>query len=112
LPWADAARVPGQSIALTDQPVHRRITSQTIGVVHILVATEVAKDGLAKQSCHRVLAVLAGAWIDELVANHIRQPEGVIELSVGKQSGVGGDPGTVEFKLQAAVEIEPQRTTN
>jgi hypothetical protein len=67
---------------------------------------------LAKQSGHHVLAVLAGAWINELIANHIRQPEGVIELAVGQQSGVGGDPGTVELKLQAAVEIEPQRTIN
>jgi len=37
------------------------------------------------------------------------QPERVIKLSVGKQAGVGGDPGTMKLKLQAAVEIEPER---
>ncbi len=98
--------------ATTDNPAHRRITSQAIGVVHVLIATEAAEDGLTKQSRHRVLAVLAGARVNELIANHVRQPEGVIELTVGKQSGVGGDPGTMELKLQAAVEIEPQPTIN
>ncbi|CAH2404626.1 hypothetical protein MES5069_440004 [Mesorhizobium escarrei] len=106
---ADAGRAPGQSIALTDQPVrrgsgrrqgtrcrcscngvaadnpsHRRVTSQAVGVVHVLVATQATEDGLAKQSCHLVLAALAGARIDELVANHVRQSERVIELTVGK----------------------------
>ncbi len=59
-----------------------------------------------------MLAVLSGVWIDELNASHVRQPERVIELSVGKQSGVSGDLGTVELKLQVAVEIEPQRAIN
>ncbi len=59
-----------------------------------------------------MLAVLTGARIDEFVANHVRQSEGAIELAVDQQSGVGGDPGTVELKLQAGVEIEPQRTIN
>ncbi len=62
-----------------------------------------------KQSRQRVLAVLAGARINQFIANHVRQPECVIEFTVGKQSSVGGDPGTMKLKLQAAVEIKPQR---
>ena len=54
-------------------------------------------------------AVLAGAWVNETIANHVGQPERVIEFTIGEPSGVGGDPGTMKLKLQAAVEIEPER---
>ena len=36
-------------------------------------------------------------------------PLGVIEFTIGEQSGVGGDPGTMKLELRAAVEIKPQR---
>jgi hypothetical protein len=36
------------------------------------------------------------------------QAEGVVELAVGEQAGVGGDPGAVELERQAAVERDPQ----
>ena len=54
-------------------------------------------------------AVLAGARVNETIANHVGQPERVIEFTIGEPSGVGGDPGTMKLKLQAAVEIEPER---
>jgi hypothetical protein len=31
----------------------------------------------------------------------------VIEFAIGKQSSVGGDPGALKLKLQAAVKIKP-----
>jgi len=54
-----------------------------------------------------VPAVLAGARINEFITNHVGQPECVIEFAIGKQSSVGGNPGTMKLQLQAAVEIEP-----
>ena len=96
----------GQSAGFAADLARAKPPRLVIAPILVLVAIQATEDGLAKQSCHLVLAVLAGARIDELVANHVRQPERVIELSVGKQSGIGGDPGTVELKLQAAVEIE------
>ena len=39
----------------------------------------------------------------------IGQPERVVQFAIGQQSGVGGDAVAVEFQLQAAVEIDPQR---
>jgi hypothetical protein len=36
------------------------------------------------------------------------QAEGVVQLAVGEQAGVGGDPGAVELELEAAVERDPQ----
>ena len=93
-----------------DNPAHRRITSQAVGVVHVFVATEAAKDRLTKQSRQRVLAVLAGARVNQLIANHVRQPECVIEFTVGKQSSVGSDFGTVKLKLEPTVKIQPQNS--
>ena len=95
--------------ATADNPAHRRVTSQAVGVVHVLIATEAAEDGLAKQSCQRMPAVLAGARVIETIANHVGQPERVIEFAIGEQSGVGGDPGAMKLELQAAVEFKPQR---
>jgi hypothetical protein len=54
-------------------------------------------------------AVLADARVNETIANHVGQPERVIEVTIGEQSGVGGDPGAMKLELQAAVEIKPQR---
>ena len=39
---------------------------------------------------------------------NLGQAKGIVKLSVGKLSGVGGDPGTVKFQLQATVKIDPK----
>ena len=39
------------------------------------------------------------------IARRCGQSQRVIEFPVGKQTGVGGDPGAVELQLQAPVEI-------
>lgn len=38
----------------------------------------------------------------------VGQPEGVVQVPVGQQRGVGGDAAAVEFQFQATVEIDPQ----
>ena len=43
-----------------------------------------------------------------MIAISVR-PQDVVQLTVGEQPAVGGDPGTVEFKLDPAVESGPQR---
>jgi hypothetical protein len=55
-------------------------------------------------------AVLASACIGEHVPGHSAETESVIEFAIGQQSGIGRDPGAMELKLHAAVEIEPERT--
>jgi hypothetical protein len=37
------------------------------------------------------------------------QLKGIIKLSIGKKSGVGGDLGAMKFQLYSTVEIDPQR---
>ncbi len=110
-PSGRARGLPGYG-APADNPSHCGIASRAVGVVYVLMATEAAEDGLAKQSNHRVPTVLAGARIDRLMAGHVRQAERVIRLAAGRPSGVGGDSSTVELELQAAVEIEPKRPVN
>ncbi len=85
--------------------------SQAVGVVHVFVATEAAEDRLTKQSLQRVLAVLARARVNEFIADHQGQAEGIIEFAIGQQSGVGRNSRTVELQFRAAVEIQPQWLT-
>ena len=55
--------VPGEEIAqgldarngaTADNPTHRRTTSQAVGAVHVLIATEAAEDGLTARITLRV----------------------------------------------------------
>ncbi len=40
---------------------------------------------------------------------HAGQPKRVIEFAIGVQAGIRGNSAAVDFQLQAAVEIDPQR---
>ena len=54
-------------------------------------------------------AIPAGARIRQQVTRHRAETEGVVEFTIGQQSGIGGDPRAMELELQPVVEIEPQR---
>ena len=43
--------------------------------------------------------VLAAAAVEELGDRDLGEPEGVVELAVGEQAAIRGDPGAVEFEL-------------
>lgn len=49
------------------------------------------------------------APIDQVLTRDGHQAERIIEFTIGQQSGIRGDAGTVELKLEAVVEIEPER---
>jgi hypothetical protein len=53
--------------------------------------------------------VVATAAVEELCDRDLGEPEGIVELPVGEQAAVRGDPGAVELELDPAVEIDPQR---
>jgi len=93
----------------TNNPPHGGITAQTVGIVHVVVATKTAKEGLAELSRHAVPPVLAGAAIGENIPSGIGQLKGIIKLSIGEKPSVSGDLGTMKFQLQSAVKIDPQR---
>ena len=91
-----------------DDPPHGGITAQTVGVVHVIVATKTAINGLAKLPDHAMPPVLAGTAVLEKAPGNLGQAKGIVKLPVGDKPSVGGDLGTVELKLQSTVEIDPQ----
>ena len=66
-----------------DNPAHRRITSQTVGVVHVLIAAKASKDRLTKQPRHAVPSVLAGAAVLEKTSGNLGQAKGIVKLPIG-----------------------------
>jgi hypothetical protein len=40
---------------------------------------------------------------------HVGEPEGIVEFAVGKQATVRGNPRSMEFELDAAIESGSQR---
>ena len=63
---------------------------------------------LPEQALNRILAVLASARVNEFIADHQVQAEGIIEFAIGRQSSIGRNSRTVKLQLQAAVKIQSQ----
>lgn len=90
-----------------DDPAHRRIVTQALGIVDIFVAGEPAEHRLSQQPDQRVSPILASARVGEHVARHPAETDSVVEFPVGQQSGIGRDPRTMELNVHVTVEIEP-----
>ena len=88
-------------------PPHGEITAQTVGVVHVVVATKTAKHRLAELPDHAMPPVLTGTAVLEKAPGTLGQAKRVVKLPIGEKSGVGSDLGTVELKLHLTVKIEP-----
>jgi hypothetical protein len=68
--------------------------------VHLIAST---------QHAHQIVpAVPPRAAINQVLLRDGHQAERVIEFAIGQQACIGGDAGTVELQLEAAVEIEPE----
>jgi hypothetical protein len=91
-----------------DDPPHGGITAQTVGVVHVIVPTKAAENGLAELPDHLMPPVLARTAVLKKAPGNLSQAKGIVKLPVGEKSSVGSDLGTVELKLQSTVEIDPQ----
>ena len=53
--------------------------------------------------------VPAAPPLAECRGGHRGQAKGIVQLAIGEQAAVGGDPRTVEFELDPAVEGDPKR---
>jgi hypothetical protein len=91
-----------------DYPSHRRIMTEALSVVHVLVSGKPTEDGLPQHADKGMPAILASAVVGQDLARHRRQPERVVEFAIRQQSGIGGHDRTAKLQHQAAVEIEPQ----
>jgi hypothetical protein len=54
---------------------------------------------LAQQLCQKVARVLATPKIRQGGTCKISQPKNLVELAVGQEPGIRGDPAAVEFEL-------------
>src|SRR5499427_2088148 len=66
-----------------DDPAHRWIVPQALGVIDILVSGKATEYRLPQQTNQRVAAVLARACIDKHLARHHAQSKSVVEFAVG-----------------------------
>ena len=99
----------GRSMPLpADDGAHGRVAGEPLGVVDVLVAGEAAVDRLPQEAEQPVADVLPAPAFGEGRRGRRGQAEGVVQLAVGEQAAVGGDPGAVELELEAAVEGDPQ----
>ena len=92
-----------------DDGAHRRIAGEPLGIVDVFVAGEPAVDRLAQQAEQTVPDVPAAPPLGECRSGHRGQAEGVVQLAIGEQAAVRGDPRTVELQLDPAVEGDPKR---
>ncbi len=56
--------------------------------------------------------VLAGAAVVENIPGRIGQAKGIVKLPIGEQTGIRGDLGTVELKLEPTVADSGGRWIN
>ncbi len=74
-------------LAADDLP-HGGITAQTVGVVHVVISSKTAKNGLAKLPDHAMPPVLAGTAVLEKSCSNLGQAKSIVKLSIGEQSSV------------------------
>ena len=91
-----------------DNPPHRGVEAEPVGIVHVVVAAKASEHGLTKLPDKSVATVLSTTSVRECVPGNLGQSESIIQFPARQQSSVGRDLGTVELQLQAAVEIQPQ----
>jgi hypothetical protein len=60
---------------------------------------------LVKESQQAVLGVLAGAGVVQAAGRGAGQSQGIVEFTVGEQSGVTGHGRAVELQLDVTVEV-------
>src|SRR5262249_4336765 len=100
-------RTPVSRLA-ADNPAHRWIMAQALGVVDILVSSKATEHRLSQQTRQRMATILAGPRVREAVAGHRGQAKRLVEFPVGHESSVGSYDRTAKLEHQVAVEIEPE----
>ena len=89
----------------TDNPAHGWITRQTVGIVHVVVASEPPEYGLTQQAGQTCRVFLPRRPSDSTA------PAISVRASFSSRNGsrrIGSDVGTVELQLETPIEIEPK----
>src|SRR5262249_36325275 len=94
------SRAPLRRFA-ADNPAHRRIVAQALGVVHILVAGKATKYRLPEQPGQCVPTILPTACVGQNITRHLGQTEYVVEFAISQQPSIGGHQGAAKLEHQA-----------
>ena len=71
------------------------------------ICGEPSENGLMELRCQGMAAVAAGFGLSESLPGELKQAESV-EFPEREQPGIGGEPGAVQFRLQAAIDSKPK----
>ena len=63
-----------------DNPAHRRIMAQPLGVIHVLIASQPSEHGLSQHSHQRMAAIPASARLGENFGRHRGKTERIVEF--------------------------------
>ena len=105
---AGAGSVPVWALPTNDNS-HGWVLGKTFCIVGIIVAGQTAVGGLAEQRDQVMADVAAGTAFLEIVGGDEGKIQRVIQFSEGKESGVGGDGGTMELQPDLGIELDPER---
>ena len=92
-----------------DDPSHRGIMAQPLGVVNVLVSRKPTEHRLPQHTDKSVPAVFAGAGRGRASLRPNPKGQSIVKLAIGKKTSIGGEDRTAKLEHQPAVEIEPKR---
>jgi hypothetical protein len=81
-----------------NDPAHRRIATEPVGVVHVLVSGDTPEHRLSQHSDQIMPTVPARASISQILPRDYHQAEHVIQLPERQQTSIRGDAGTLELQ--------------
>jgi hypothetical protein len=93
-----------RSSFVADNPAHRRIMAQPLGVVHIFVSGKSSEHRLSQHFDESMPTVPASACVSEYIAGHRSEAERIVEFPVREQAGIGSNHRSAKLEHQPAVE--------
>ena len=83
-------RLPGDRMT-TDNPAHRGIARQTLGIVYIFVSGEATEHGLTQETDQNVARVLTATTLRQHCTGERGQAERIVQFMIGEQPSIRRD---------------------
>ena len=87
------------------------LTEASAQTAHYLITGQPSEHRLAQKARQPMSTILAGTHVGQPISRRVGQTQRVVQFTVGQQPGIGGNRRIAKLEHQAAVEIEPQRTS-
>jgi hypothetical protein len=88
-----------------DVGTHGGIGAESVGVIEILVPDQRPVDRLPQQGGSGMLSIPAGSTVSLFTRSGAGQFEGVLEFTIGPESGIAGDHDVEESEPETAVGL-------